>query len=207
MTSPVLPAVFLAKVVQTAGDRAASWDAVADVLSPPDAALVERLRSGALTEVWRQGSSWLGDDVHVLTADLMSLDVYSRAASRRDPADDLADLLADHESLVARDAGVVAPVRDLAALCREEAIAWAQGDPVHAKSLRVAQHDLVSSRLVPALPELGGRLVRDARANVWRVLGRLVLAILSADTGKDFRRAVLGAAADRAGRRPDSTTD
>ena len=198
MTVPTLPIAFLGKVSQTATDRAHSWDAVADVLSPPDAALVERLRSGELVQVWRQGSSWLGDDTHMLTAELMSLDVYARGAGRREAGDDLADLRTGYDTLVAPSAHLVAGLRDVAALCHEEAQAWSAGDVEHAKTLRVDQQDLITARLAAELPDLAGRLVREGEANVWRLVGRLTLAILSAETGRDFQRAVLG---DRTQRR------
>lgn len=187
-----LPAGFLAKVSQTATDRAQAWDAVADVLSPPDVRLVERLRSGELVQVWRQGSSWLGDDTHMLTAELMSLDVYARGAARREASDDLADLRSGYLALVGESDEAVGELRDVAALCREEAQAWATGQVEAAKALRVAQQELITGRLVGELPELAGRLVRESEANVWRLLGRLTLAILSAETGRDFQRAVLG---------------
>lgn len=187
-----LPSAFLAKVSQTAADRARAWDAVADVLSPPDAALVERLRSGELVQVWRQGSSWLGDDTHMLTAELMSLDVYARGAARRESSDDLADLRNGYLALVAGCAHVMGGLRGVAALCRDEAQAWSTGQPEQAKALRVAQQELITDRLAGELPELAGRLVRESEANVWRLLGRLTLAILSAETGRDFQRAVLG---------------
>ena len=193
-----LPATFLAKVTETATHRALGWDAVADVLAPPDLALVERLRSGALTQTWRESTDWLGGDTHALTAELMSLEVYARGAARRAPADDLADLLAGYEALVARDAALAAPVRRLAELCRTEAVAWAVGNPVEAKAVRVGQQNYITECLVPGLPELGGRLALEAEAGVWRLLGRVILGLLSGDTGKDYQRAVLG---DDLGRR------
>lgn len=202
----LLPPTFLAKVAQTATARAEAWEAVADVLSPPDAALVERLRSGALTAIWREGSHWLGDDTHMLTAELMSLDVYARGALRRDPATDLADLQAGHEAHVADQSSLVPAVRELADLCRAEGAAWADGLMDHAKALRASQQEFVENHLVTGasgtgLPDVAGRLVRGADANVWRLLGRLMLAILSAETGKDFQRAVLGEGGGRTRRR------
>lgn len=188
----VLPAGFLTKVAQTAADRARGWDAVADVLSPPDAALVERLRSGALAQTLREAASWLGDDTHVLTAELMSLEVYARGGHRRAPGDDLTDLLSGYDALVARDGGLVAPIRRLAELCRAEAAAWTDGHPDEARAVRAGQQDHITEHLVPGLPDLGGRLALEAEAGVWRLLGRVMLGLLSADTGKDFQRAVLG---------------
>lgn len=202
----LLPPAFLAQVAQTATGRGAAWDAVADVLSPPDAALVERLRSGALTTIWREGSRWLGDDTHMLTAELMSLDVYARGAVRRDPATDLTDLRAGHEAHVADQRSLVPAVRELADLCRAEGAAWADGRVDHAKALRASQHEFVENHLVTAangagLPDVAGRLACEADANVWRLLGRLMLAILTAETGKDFQRAVLGEGGGRPRRR------
>ena len=187
-----LPAGFLTKVSQTATDRSHAWDALADALSSPDAELVDRLRSGALVQVWRQGSGWLGDDTHMLTAELMSLDVYARGAVRRDADDDLTDLRTGYDALVAPSAHLVAGLREVAAGCQAEAQAWADGDLEQAKALRAAQQDLITDHLATDLADLAGRLVREADANVWRLLGRLTLAIMSAETGRDFQRAVLG---------------
>ncbi|SDB84104.1 hypothetical protein SAMN05216410_0365 [Sanguibacter gelidistatuariae] len=192
MVEVTLPAGFLTKVSQTATDRAHGWDAVADVLTSPDATLVDRLRSGALAQTWRDSTGWLGEDAHVLTAELMSLDVYARGASRRTADADLADLRSGYAALVARDAGLVASIRELADLCREEAAAWTDARSDEAKASRVGQQDFITARLVPALPDLGGRLALEAEASVWRLLGRVMLGLLSADTGKDFQRAVLG---------------
>lgn len=187
-----LPQDFFGKVAQTALNRANGWDAVADILAPPDAALSTRLREGDLTRVWRESSSWLGDDTHMLTAELMSLDVYTRGAVRRDPETDLEVLRAGYDLLVADDAGVAVPIRELAELIREEAAAWEAENIELGRAERAKQQDFITEFLVPQLPELARRLAGEAEANVWRILGRLILAVLSSDTGRDFQRAVLG---------------
>ena len=182
---------FTAQVAQASRDRAGSWDAVADVLTMDEDA-VTRLRAGEQAEAWRAGARWLGDDAQMFTGDLLSLDVYARGAARRDLAEDVAALAADHGALVAPDAAVVAHVRRVADLCREEAEAWARGDLPGGKALRAREREVIDEHLVPVLPGLGGRLAREASARIWRTLGRVLLAVLSVESGKDYQRAVLG---------------
>lgn len=183
---------FGAQVALASRDRAASWDAVADVLAPPDARLAGRLRAGELTDAWRAGARWLGADAELFHGDLLKMDVYARGAGRRSPEADLAALAADHEALVGADTAVVAHVRDVAALCREEADAWAAGDFPRGKALRVQERDLIGEHLEPLLPAVGGRLAAEGSSGVVRTIGRLVLAVLSVESGKDYQRAVLG---------------
>ncbi|GAA1644009.1 hypothetical protein [Georgenia ruanii] len=182
---------YLEQVAQAARDRAGAWDAVADVLEGGERAAA-RLRDGSAAAAWRASSRWLGDDAELFVADLYNLDVYERGAARRSPEDDVAALGADHAALVAPDAAVVARVREVAAACRDEAEAWAGGDTATGKSLRLREQELIEGHLVPVLPDLGGRLAREAGMGVWRALGRLVLAVLSVESGRDFQRAVLG---------------
>lgn len=183
---------FRAQVAQAARDRAGSWDAVADVLAAPGPELVERLRAGELATVWRLGARWLGADAELFTRDLMSLDVYARGSRRRSADDDLAALRADHDRLVAAEGDLVTPVRRVADLCREEADAWAAGDMAAGRAVRARERTLIEDTLVPGLPNAGGRLAQEAEARVSRTLGRLVLAVLSVESGRDYLRAVLG---------------
>lgn len=192
MTESRLPPTFLPKVAESAHERARAWDAVADVLEVPDVALLTRLRSGDLAAIWRQSAAWLGDDTHMLTPELMSLDVYARSAPRRTLAQDLADFRAGYEEHVAPDVGFLLQIRRLADICRQESQAWSGGDIAQGRALRASQQEFIDAQLVPGLPELGRRLVDDAQVNVWRLLGRLILAILSVETGRDYQRAVLG---------------
>ncbi|MGV8965851.1 MAG: hypothetical protein ACOH2F_06190 [Cellulomonas sp.] len=185
---------FTAHVAQVAQQRAAAWDAFADVLAAPEVDTVVRLRSGELTEIWRAGVSWVGADAEMFTAALMSLDVYARAAGRRTLASDHAAFLADHTTLVGPHLAALAPLRAVARSCSAEGAAWADGDLAHGKDLRAHQHALVEEHLVPMLPELAERLVVSARSDVWRVLGRLLLAFVSIETGRDYQRAILGEA-------------
>ncbi|MPV38476.1 hypothetical protein [Georgenia subflava] len=189
-------ASFRAQVSQAARDRAGSWDAVAAVLEPPDERLAELLRSGELSTTWRLGARWLGEDAELFTSDLMSLDVYARGSRRRSVADDLARLRADHAELVGAGAAVAGHVRAVAELCRREADAWSAGDMAGGKELRAAERALIEEQLVTVLPDLAGRLATGASAKVWRTLGRVVLAVLSVESGRDYRREVLGGDGD-----------
>ncbi|MFH5824113.1 hypothetical protein [Georgenia sp. AZ-5] len=183
---------YLAQMAQAARDRAGSWDAAADVLAL-DEATVARLRDGSLAAAWRAASGWLGDDAELFLADLMSLDVYERGAARRTPEEDLASLRPDHRGIVGDQAAALAgAAREVARLCRAEADAWAGGDLAGGKALRGEERQVIDARLVPVLPALGGRLVREAGVSLWRTLGRLLLAVLSVETGTDYQRSVLG---------------
>jgi hypothetical protein len=183
---------FRAQVAQAARDRAGSWDAVAAVLAAPGPELVERLRAGELATVWRLGARWLGADAELFTRDLMSLDVYARGSRRRSAEDDLAALRADHDRLVAAEGDLVTPVRHVADTCREEADAWVAGDMAAGRAVRARERTLIEDTLVPGLANAGGRLAQEAEARVSRTLGRLVLAVLSVESGRDYLRAVLG---------------
>lgn len=183
---------FGAQVAFASRDRAQSWDAVADVLAVPDEALAERLRAGELTDAWRVGARWLGADAELFHADLLTMDVYSRGAARRDLAADLDALRRDHEALVGVHAALAAPAREVADLCRQEADAWAAGDFAGGKALRVRERDVIAERLEPVLPAVAGRLANDGSSGVVRTIGRLLLAVLSVESGKDYQRAVLG---------------
>ncbi|WP_127131782.1 hypothetical protein [Georgenia sp. SYP-B2076] len=182
---------FTAQVAQASRDRAGSWDAVAEVLTMDEEA-VARLRAGDQAALWRAGARWLGDDAQIFVGDLLNLDVYARGAERRGLDADVAALARDHATLVAPDAAVVEHVRRVADLCREEADAWARGDLAGGKALRAREREVIDAHLVPVLPALGGRLAQGAEAKISRTLGRLVLAVLSVESGKDYQRAVLG---------------
>ncbi|WP_448073076.1 hypothetical protein [Georgenia yuyongxinii] len=181
---------FARQVAQAAGDRAEAWDAVAQVLTMDEAAVIA-MRGGGPSTAWRAGARWLGDDAGMFWADLITLDAFARGAGRRELSDDVAALGRDHAAIVIAALDVVAHVREVAALCRQEAAAWGRGDMGAGKALRGREREVIDARLVPVLPELGARLVREAEAKVWQTLGRLVLAWLSVEAGTDYQRAVL----------------
>lgn len=189
---------FTAQVALVALQRAAAWDALADVLDEPTPETAERLRSGELVETWRTGVAWLGADATTIGSPLLSLDVFVRGAARRTAQDDLATLTVDHRELVGPDLPAVLRMREVAELCRDESRAWSEGDVEAGKTRRAGQRTFLDEHLVDVLPEIGRRLVQDSRRELWRAVGRLLLAFLSAESGRDYQRSVLGAP----GRRP-----
>ncbi|MEE6280822.1 hypothetical protein [Georgenia sunbinii] len=177
---------FQVQLAAAASDRAATWEAVADVLAVPDAGRTERLRAGAHPAAWLRHCRWLGADSDILAGPATSLEAYARASRRRDAGDDLAALTADHTALVG-PAGPSLAVSALAVadLCRAEAAAWSAGDMAGGKAARVDQRQIIDAEIVPALVPIAGRLATEAAAHVWRSLGRALLAVLSVETGTD----------------------
>lgn len=177
---------FQSQLAEAAADRAATWEAVADVLDAPAPARTERLRAGEQASVWLRHCQWLGQDADLLATPVTTLRTYARAARRRDAAADHAALLADHQALVGPvAAGVCRSARQVAELCRAEASAWSAGDVPRGRELRSQQRAILDEDLVPRLVPLGTRLATEASARVWRSLGRTLLAVASIETGTD----------------------
>lgn len=191
------PDQFQARVARVAAERSRAWTAFADIIAGPDERNVALLRSGELTAAWRAGVTWIGADVEMFLGPLLSLDVYARGAHRRVLASDVAALALDHGVLVAPHAAELTPLLEVARLCDLEAAAWTSGDVSLGRDLRARQHALVAAELVPVLPDLGHQLSTAAQAEIWRALGRLLVAFISIETGQDYQRAVLGAARAR----------
>ena len=188
------------RIAASADARGEGWDALARLVEPPTAEVVAALRDGSIADVLRGATEWLGEDTGIVAGPLMSLDVYVRSAGRRTPEADLAALEDDRAAIDAGagglEPGAVAalarPMRELAVLCHHEARAWSDGDLDQGKDLRARQRELADERLVADLPPAAKALVEEGLANVTRTVGRLLLAFLSAETGKDYQRAVLG---------------
>lgn len=189
-----------ARIAASADARGEGWDALARLVEPPTIEVVTALRDGTLAGVLREATTWLGEDTAMVAAPLMSLDVYVRSAERRTPEADLASLVEDRAEIDVGAGGLPSgavaalalPMRELAVLCHHEARAWASGDMDLGKQLRAQQRVLADERLVPDLPPVAKVLVDEGLANLTRTVGRLLLAFLSAETGKDYQRAVLG---------------
>lgn len=183
---------FLDQVSQVAADRAGAWQALAEVLDRPTPQVVDRLRSGALVELWRAGSRWLGDDSQMFTGALMSLDVYARGAARRDAAEDLRSYREEHATHIGDGTDLSRRVTDLAATCREEADRWRAGDFGAGRDSRAQQHKTLEGGLAEELLAIGADAGRHASTHLWRTLGKVILALVTVETGRDYQRAVLG---------------
>lgn len=186
------PADFFDKVAATAQGRAKGWAHIHKVLDTPDEALIDDLRSGTLAEVWTDSAAWLGEDKHMLTSELMSLGVFSRGAGRRSAQQDFEAFQADYNAVVGDQSKLIVALADLVGQCQAEAAAWESRDLSLGKELRAQQSVFIDQNISPALTDLCVGIVENAKLNIWKVLARLILAYLSADTGKDFQRAALG---------------
>ena len=208
-----VPVHFFSKVAETALGRARGWHAIAWALEEPDLEFAEDLRSGKLGELWTEAAAWLGDDRHMLTSELMSLGVFARGAARREADDDLAQLHADWAvaigddnadaadaadaadvdvAVVASRAALIESIHCLVRLCEREAAAWQGRDLSAGKELRASQDTFISANIAEQLTGTCVRILEAATLNIWRVLARLMLAYLSADTGRDYQRAAVG---------------
>lgn len=187
-------------IASSADKRGEGWNALALLAQEPNPEVVAELRDGTIAATLKEATTWLGADSPMVAGPLMAMEVYVRGAERRTPEKDLRALAEDREEItrVLRAAGapapeeLAAPMRRLAALCHQEARAWSRGEDETGKSLRAAQHELASEDLGPALPLVGKAFVDEGITNQTRTIGRLFLAYLSAETGRDYQRAVLG---------------
>lgn len=185
---------FTAQVAQVARDRAEAWAGLAEVLGEPTDAVVERLRSGALVDLWRTGSAWHGEDSRVFTGSLMSLDVYVRGATRRDPVADARSYREEHARFVTEPGALAARVEELARCCREEAQVWGAGDLAAGREARAAQHAILAGGLAEELIAVGSAAADRAETHLWRTLGKIVVALVTVESGRDYQ-AVLGRSA------------
>lgn len=186
------PSHFFDKVAAAARERGQGWQLLAACLQEPTASFVARLRDGSWAQSVGESAAWLGDDQHMLTSELMSLGVYSRGAVRRDAQTDLDNLVADYQATVGEQPQLVAAFAELAKLCEAESTAWEGRDIAQGKSLRAQQNEFIDAQVATDLVELCVKMEAQASLNIMRTLAKLILAYLSADTGKDYQRAALG---------------
>lgn len=190
------------RIAATADARGEGWAALAALMDEPDAGVVDALRDGTTAGVLRDATAWLGEDSPMVGGPLMSLDVFVRGAHRRGADADLAALRADRAAVADvvgphAQAELARPMRELAVLCHQEARAWADGEDERGKELRARQREVADAELSRDAPAVAGALVEEGVANLSRTVGRLVLGFLSAETGRDYQRAVLGDARGR----------
>lgn len=199
---PVTPQAALeaaqARIAASADARGEGWVALGRLVQPPTEELLAGLVDGSLARVLIEATTWLGEDRQMVAGPLSSLEVYTRRAQRGALDSELESLVEDREEIASGPLGprgvedLAGPMREMAVLCHQEAKAWASGDLDQGKALRAQQSELARERLVHDLPPVAKALVDEGIADLTRVIGRLLLAFLSAETGKDYQRAVLG---------------
>lgn len=190
------------RIAATADARGEGWAALATLMEEPTEEVVAALRDGTTAKVLTEATAWLGADSPMVGGPLMSLEVFVRGAHRRTAEKDMRSLTEDREAVAdvvgkGAQAALAAPMRELAALCHHEARAWAAGDDARGKELRARQREVADADLSEKAPGVAKALVEEGAANLSRTIGRLVLGFLSAETGRDYQRAVLGDARGR----------
>lgn len=182
----------VAGIAEVAAARAQGWRVAADLLTPPDDALVTRLRDGTLVGDLRHSLAWLGEDSGRFLDVVMTLETLVRRAARRTHREDLDALCAEHARLFPD--GSVEPLgllREQAALVEEEASAWQSGDHQRAKVLRLEQNQHLEATLVDVLPGWCVELDQRSRLMLFKVAARLLTSYLAVESGRDFDRAVV----------------
>lgn len=190
MTEPT--ARTASEIAAVAGARAQGWRIAAELLTPPDDALVTRLRDGTLVGELRDSLAWLGEDSGRFLDVVMTLETLVRRSARRSHREDLDALRAEHARLF--PAGQVRPLdllHEQAALVQAEASAWQTGDHQRAKTLRIEQNRRLEATLVDVLPGWCVELDRRSRLMIFKVAARLLTSYLAVESGRDFDRVVV----------------
>lgn len=179
-------------IAEVATARAQGWRVAADLLTPPDDALVTRLRDGTLVGDLRDSLAWLGEDSGRFLDVVMTLETLARRSGRRSHREDLDALRTEHGRLF--PGGAVEPLdllREQADLVEAEASAWRAGDHHRAKTLRLEQNERLEATLADTLPGWCVELDQRSRLMLFKVAARLLTSYLAVESGRDFDRVVV----------------
>lgn len=168
--------------------RARMWRLVAEVVSSPGEELATRLNSGTWIADVHEAVGWLGEAAQRFQPGLDAVTDCIAAAPVT-----AGGLNRGLEATVARDhASVAAAIEDLCVQLAAEQRAWSSGDDDHAKTLRLAQHDLLHSRMVPAVQQWCYAALHQRESPVLGSLAAVLATVLSMETGRDFERGMQG---------------
>ncbi len=171
-------------------NRIRLWMLVREATSRPDEALVERLDSGEWMDDVRVAARWLGDAAQRFLPGLTSVE----AAVKQEPVT-LARLIEGYDIIVAGERTSLAEsISDLMGQLAAERRAWAAGDDEHAKTLRLAEHDLLHTLMVPAIQQWCHDALHQQSSAVLSALIQVVVIVLSMETGRDFEQGMQGRA-------------
>ncbi len=169
-------------------NRARMWGLVQEVTSRPDEAVLERLTSGRWVEDVQEAVQWLGDAAERFRPGLLAVE----AAVGEVPAT-LESLTAGYEAIIARErTSLTETITDQAGQLAAEKRAWASGDDEYAKTLRLAEHDQLHKRMVPAIQQWCYDALHQQSSPVLSALIKVVVIVLSMETGRDFERGMEG---------------
>ena len=169
-------------------NRARMWGLVQEVTARPDEAVVERLASGEWVEDVQEAVQWLGDAAERFRPGLLAVE----AAVDEGPAT-LESLTAGYETIISLQRTSLADViADLMSQLAVEKRAWASGDDEYAKTLRMAEHDQLHKRMVPAIQQWCYDALHQQSSPILSALIKVVVIVLSMETGRDFERGMEG---------------
>ncbi len=169
-------------------NRIRLWELVHEVTSRPDQHIVDRLSSGEWIDDVRQAVQWLGE-----AADRFAPGLTAAEKALEEDAVTLESLMAAHDSIdVRRPVSLSETLADLGGQLAAERRAWASGDDEYAKTLRLAQHDQLHTRVVPAIQQWSSEALHQQHSPVLTALVRVVTVVLSMETGRDFERRLGG---------------
>lgn len=168
--------------------RTQMWTLVSEVVSRPDEGLERRLNSGAWVSDMHDAVQWLGDAAERFHPGLTAV----AEAVETTPAT-VTDLTAGFDALAAQErAALPGVIEDLLMQLAAEKRAWSSGDVEHAKTLRLAQHDQLHKRMVPAVQQWCYDAINQQEASLLTALVKVLAIVLSTETGRDFERVLEG---------------
>ena len=178
-------ALLMAGIVD---NRTRMWELVREVTSRPDDSVVQRLTSGQWIADVQEAVQWLGDAAERFRPGLLAVE----AAVHEDPPT-LESLTAGHDAIVARERlSLSETISDLMGQLAAEKRAWSSGDDEYAKTLRLAEHDQLHKRMVPAIQQWCYDALHQQDSPVLSSLIKVVVIVLSMETGRDFERQMEG---------------
>lgn len=169
-------------------NRMRMWSLLQEVVSRPDDLVVERLNSGEWVDDVREAVQWLGDAAERFRPGLDAVKETVAAS----PAT-LDGLVAGFDTVSAgQRASLRDVITDLTGQLAAEKRSWASGDDDSAKILRLAQHDQLHKRMVPAIQQWCRIALNQQASPVLSALVKFAVIVLSMETGSDFERAMEG---------------
>ena len=169
-------------------NRIQMWVLVQEMTSSPNQGAVERLNSGTWVTDMQEAVQWLGDAAERFLPGLRAVSETVEATPSS-----LEGLSAAHEDIAARERTSFAVViADLLGQMAAEKRAWSSGDDEYAKTLRLAQHDQLHKRMVPAVQQWCYDALNQQASPVVTALVKVIVIVLSMETGRDFERGMEG---------------
>lgn len=164
------------------------WTLVAEVVSPEDPGPGRCPDWGVWVADMHDAVQWLG-----APAERFGPALESVSQAPADPTTTPGGPPSASDSIaVLEGVGLFPMVDSLLAQLAAEKRAWAGGDDEHAKTLRLAQHDQLNKRVVPAVQQWCYDSLNQQDSPVLGAFVKVLAIVLSMETGRDYERALAG---------------